>query len=355
MTYFKLEKEYSYKLVSMPRGKKYIGSISNSCNRPKQSVSIDSNGNCLLCICDGWLPIPVGQVQDFKNLKELFSSPIATLIQDDVDNKKFTWCAVDHCGVKNQNIIQNEFLLSINIDESCNLWCSSCRRDPIMHLTGEEFEKKKSDVAHILKWLDQCNDPITIELSGNGDPLASAIIRPLFQHYKSKPSQKFLLKTNGLLIKKQLLKSSMLENIKQYSISIDAGSAEVYEKVRCGGSWPVLLENFDFLVSLGKEKSVNLNFAVQKSNFKDIPNFVNLCNRYGFHGNIHQLDDWGTWNNDDVTNPDEWTIKNGTFIQHNVLDKQHPEYQECKQIVESIRPTKNVNLAPRLMQLLEIK
>lgn len=355
MSYFKLDKEYNYKLNSMPRGKKYAGTIHNSCNMPFKSVSVDLNGNCLICICDGWLPIPVGQVQDFKNLDELFLSPQAKLLQQDIQGKKFTWCAVDHCGIKNNHITLKENFLSINIDESCNLWCPSCRREQIMHLEGPTFEKKKNDVVRILEWLDQFEGPITIELSGNGDPLASSIIRPLFQNYKSKPLQKFLLKTNGLLIKKQLLKSSILKNIKTYSISVDAGTAEVYNKVRYGGSWTVLLENFDFLVSLGKEKSVCLNFAAQKNNFRDIPNFVNLCNRYGFSGNIHQLDDWGTWNNNDVLNPDDWTIKNGTFIQHNVLDKQHPDYQECIQIVELVKSTKNINLAPRLMQLLEIK
>ena len=219
MSHFKLDQSYTVKLRSMPRGKRYSGSIHNSCNVPFRSVSIDFKGNCLLCTCDGWLPIPVGQVQEFNSFDELFSSPIAKILQNDVTNKKFTWCAVDHCGIKNQNILRDYMYLSINIDDSCNLWCPSCRREQIMYLEGTEFDKKQADLMRIIQWLDQYNDSIFIELSGNGDPLASAILRPLFHTLKPKSSQNFLLKTNGLLIKKQLHDSPILPNIKQFSIS----------------------------------------------------------------------------------------------------------------------------------------
>jgi molybdenum cofactor biosynthesis enzyme MoaA len=223
-----------------------------------------------------------------------------------------------------------------------------------MHSSGDEFEKKKTDLQRILSWLEKFDNPITIELSGNGDPLASGIIRPLFQNYQPKVTQKFNLKTNGLLIKKQLLKSNLLNNINCYSISVDAGSSDIYKKVRCGGSWTVLLENFDFLLSIGQEKKVTLNFALQKNNFRDVFNFVDLCSQYNFFGLIHQLDDWGTWNTDTVINADEWTIANGTFVQHNVLNKQHADYQECKKIVESARSFKNIVFSSNILHLLEI-
>ncbi|NDB34578.1 MAG: hypothetical protein EB023_04370 [Flavobacteriia bacterium] len=339
----------------MPRGKSCPGAVTNSCNAPWKTVTVDYNGNCLLCTCDGWLPIPVGQVQDFQSLDDLFASPLAKILQKDIAEKKFTWCAVDHCGVRYHNITHQEYNLSINIDESCNLWCPSCRREQIMHQQGPEFEKKKKDVLTILKWLEACDQPITVTLSGNGDPLASGIIRPLFTHYIPKPGQKFILMTNGLLIKKQLPGSSMIDHIKRYQISTDAGSQAVYEQVRCGARWNVLIENLEFLVAIEKQSSVSLNFAIQYKNFRDIGNFIDLCERYGFTGTCHQLDDWGTWNHDSEKDPDEWTIKNGTYLQHNVLDKGHPDYLECKSIVSSKLANEYVRFHPRVLQLLELK
>jgi MoaA/NifB/PqqE/SkfB family radical SAM enzyme len=201
-------------------------------------------------------------------------------LQQDIDDKKFTWCAVEYCGIKKSNIIADKFTLAINIDESCNLSCPSCRRETIMHTSGPVVEQKQQDIDRIMTWLADFNEPIHIILSGNGDPLASTIIRPLIKNYKPKTTQTFKLFTNGLLLKKQLTQSHLLSQITEFSISVDAGSHEVYEKVRRGGDWKVLLENLGYLKTVRKKSTVALNFAVQNSNWYDLPNFVNLCLSY---------------------------------------------------------------------------
>lgn len=357
MAILNLEKGYAYTLNSMPRGKNIKIPIVNSCNVPYRHIVVDFNSNCLICECDGWLPIPVGKVQDFTSIDQVFNSPIARVLQQDIDDKKFTWCAVEHCNIKNQSIIKNKFELAINIDESCNLSCPSCRRDSIMYTSGPEIEKKQQDIARIMSWLEKFNEPIHIILSGNGDPLASNIIRPLIKNYQPKPTQTFRLFTNGLLLKKQLENSPLLPNITEFFISIDAGSAEVYEKVRRGGSWKVLIENLQYLKALQKQHKVQLNFAVQNSNWHDLSNFVDLCLSNGFRANIHQLDDWGTWNSTAVDNPDTWTIANGIYLDHNVLDQSHSNYTQCKDTVKKLitqHAGKPVNFSQKLRQLLEL-
>jgi len=336
MSYFTLSPGYKHTLNSRPRGRLSSTPISHSCNVPYRSIVVDFNTNCLICGCDGWLPIPVGQVQDFATLEEVWNSPVAKILQQDIDAKKFTWCAVDHCGIKHRNINQTKYELSINIDESCNLHCPSCRREPIMHLLGPVVDKKIQSIDRVLLWLELFDHPIHVVLSGNGDPLASTIIRPLLKKYKPKINQTFKLFTNGLLIKKQLADLSILNNITEFSISVDAGSRAVYENVRRGGSWTVLIENFEYLIAINKNKLITLNFAVQQNNFKDLQNFVDLCQHYNFNANIHALDNWGTWNTDDVLEPDAWTLENGTFKQHNVLDRTHLQYKECHQIIQTI-------------------
>jgi MoaA/NifB/PqqE/SkfB family radical SAM enzyme len=355
MSYFNLSPAYAYKLKLMPRGS--IDPINNKCTIPYKHVTIDLNSNCLVCTCDGWLPIPVGKVRDFDSLDDVWNSPIAKLLQKDIDDKKFSWCATDHCGIKHRNIIANKYTLALNIDESCNLHCPSCRRDQIMLAAGDEMENKQQDLLRILSWLENFPHPIHIIMSGNGDPLASNVIRPLFLSYQPLPNQTFKLFTNGLLIKKQLLNSQLLPNITEYSISVDAGSPEVYKNVRRGGRWDILLENFDFLSELKKNHLVTLNFGIQKSNYEDLFNFLNLCNKYSFAARIHQLDDWGTWNTGLVLNPDEWTIKNGTLEDHDVLCHTHPEYNKCVDIVNSAiaanKHNKKITFLPRLKSLIQ--
>jgi organic radical activating enzyme len=339
----------------MPRGKKHSSTIENSCNAPYRNIVIDYNSNCLICRCDGWLPIPVGQVQDFDTVEEVLSSPVAKILQKDIDDKKFTWCAVNHCGIINGNVIDNIYHLQINIDESCNLWCPSCRRQQIMHINGPEFEKKHQDFKKILQWLDRFQEKILITLSGNGDPLASLIVRPMFHDFRPKSTHKLLLKTNGLLIKKQLSKSDIFHNIVNFSISVDAGTEDVYHKIRRGGKWSSLIENLDFLAENNKSKITTLNYAIQNSNFRDIENFVALCERYDFSGVVHELDDWSTWNSSVVVDPDSWTINNGIFPDHNVLDKEHKNFLVCKEYVNKVVDKKNIRITPRVLQLLDIR
>jgi len=347
MSYFTLPPGYKHALNSRLRGRLSSTPIHNSCNVPYRTIVVDYNSNCLICGCDGWLPIPVGQVQDFASLEHVWNSPVAKILQQDIDDKKFTWCAVEHCGIKHRNITQKRYELSINIDESCNLHCPSCRRESIMHVSGPVVDKKIQDIERILLWLELFEHPIHIILSGNGDPLASTIIRPLIKKYKPKNNQTFKLFTNGLLIKKQLADTNILDNITEFSISVDAGRQEVYENVRLGGSWSILLENFDYLKSINKNRLTILNFGVQKNNFNDLQNFIDLCQHYGFNAHIHGLDNWGTWNTDDVLDPDAWTIKNGTFKQHDVLNKQHQQYEECKQLIQKLITSspKNINFS----------
>jgi molybdenum cofactor biosynthesis enzyme MoaA len=354
MSDFVLPTQYEYKLESMPRGKDQQAMINHTCTVPYNTLVIDYNSNCLICSCDGWLPIPVGQVSDFETLDQVWQSPAAKILQKDVTDKKFTWCAVDHCGIKTRDIITKKYSVAINIDESCNLYCPSCRREKIMHTQGPEYDRRLADVKKIVCWLEKFQHPVHITLSGNGDPLASAVIRPLIHNFVPKPNQTFTLFTNGLLIKKQLEKSNILDHITRVWISVDAGSREVYENVRRGGSWSTLIENFDFLSDKKKNHLVSLNFAVQKNNFEDLYNFVELCRKYNFKCLIHQLDDWGTWNKELPKNPDSWTLINGTYSGHAVLKTDHPDHDQCIAVLNNIARQKNnfVNFSPVIKSLM---
>lgn len=346
---------YQYVMNSHPRGMNETIPIVNSCNRPWKTVTIDMYTNCMLCICDGWIPVPVGEITDFERLEEIWTNPIAQQIQQNITDKKFSWCAVDHCGIKYRSHNEPMYQLIFGIDDSCNLQCPSCRRELRMHTSGPLYEKKSKAVQHAVELLHKFEPQIHITLACSGDPLASYIYRHLLHGYKGKSSQTFTLFTNGLLIKKQLDKTDLLDRINEFRISVDAGSKDVYEKVRVGGNWEVLIDNLDFLQQRNLGHFVNLMYVVQKNNYKDIQNFADLLDRYNFRGILTQLDDWGTWNYDTVQAPDTWTIKHGTYLENNVLDSAHPMHQDCKESVIAIKNHPRIFLTPRIQQLVGIK
>jgi MoaA/NifB/PqqE/SkfB family radical SAM enzyme len=314
--------------------------ITNICNIPEKTLTIDNQGNCLLCVCDGWLPISVGHITDFNSLEEIWQTDLAKRIQKDVADKKYTWCSVDYCGIKNMNKIMATYYISINIDESCNLQCPTCRSAFMNFTNGKIYENKLAWANHIVKLLDGFDKPATVAMSGNGDPFASLIYRPLLMSINPRAEHRYRIMTNGLLLKKLLTKTSIYNNIEEYSISIDAGDAETYEKVRLRGKWNNLLENLDFLKKelTGKNKFVNLNFCLHTENLSSLLNFVKLVEKYKWAGTIQPIEDWGT-------------IKN--FNEQNILNSNHALFNIAIENLKVISKNKRISLSGTIQKLIK--
>lgn len=315
--------------------------IKNTCTIPASTLVVDWNGNCFICECEAWLPVSVGKITDFKSLSDIWNNEIAQTLQQDIADKKFTYCAVDRCGIVHANKQQRVPLVSINLDESCNLQCPSCRSSAVMLSEGPAFDKKLEMANHLVNLLQKHSGPLHIVMSGNGDPLASAIMRPLIHQFVPGPNQTLRLFTNGLLLKKQLDTNPICSNISEYFISVDAGSKEIYERVRPPGKWEALISNLDFLkdIAIKNNSHVLLKFVLQKNNYKDLANFVDLCSRYQFHGVINRLEDWATWVN---------------YQDHDVIGNvNHLDHAEALEFlkVALARPHDRVQFHPSIVQL----
>lgn len=297
MTSFQIPIDNQLSYRAIPRNKDLKLSIPHRCNFPSKTLVVDQHGWCFVCACEAWLPITVGKVESFENLEDIWLTPTAQQLQRDIDDKLFSHCAVDRCGIMEGDRMQDPYYISINIDPSCNLRCPSCRNDLIMIPPGSDYEQRRQQVLHLVDLIERFDQPCQIIMSGNGDPLASTIMRPLVHNYRPRHNHTIRLFTNGLLLKKQLPKSHIVPNITQYFISIDAGSSAVYEQVRLGGQFDQLLANFDYLRQVVDQTGaeVLLKFVLQKSNYKDMQNFIDLCLEYRFNGVINRLEDWGTW------------------------------------------------------------
>ena len=291
---------HRFNLKQYPRGKDFPGTITNSCNHPRYALSIDSNGDCFICVCEAWVPIPVGNILDFNSLEEVWLSPIAQEIQKDVDDKKFTYCAVSHCGVADTNKLLTTYYITVSMDVSCNLACPSCR-SKIRNITeGPEFDHSKKLIDHFVTLIQKFDHPTQLVMTGNGDVLASVLYRPLVLNWQPLPNHKIILRTNGLLMKKLLPDSPVLPYISEFQISMDAGTAEVYENVRRPGKHKVLIENLDWLLEYRNTQTPRpeyvfdmFSFVLQAANAADIVNFVNLCKKYNAIPVISKLDNWG--------------------------------------------------------------
>ena len=298
--------------------------IKNTCNFPFKVCTIGYDGYCFLCQCDGWLPIAIGQITDFKELNEVWNTEIALKLQDNISSKKFSYCSVDSCNIKKEDIILDRFFLGLNFDEICNLACPTCRKWKINDIAGEKFNKKIKIAEHISTLISNFKEPLDIKLSGNGDPFASLIYRNILMNTLPNPNHHYYILTNGLLLKKLLTKTKVYPQIVSIDISIDAGDKETYEQVRRGGEWKILIENLDFLKTIEKKLQINLNMVVHKNNISSVPNFVALVKKYNWTGRLSKIENWGTF---DVK---KWK-------EQNIFDSLHPNYLEVKKLITNIK------------------
>ena len=315
-------------------------SLNLFCKDPFDGCSIDRFGQVFVCTCDGKLPISVGHITDFQSLEQIWTNDIAQQLQQTILEQKFTYCDVNNCGILHSNAADADSYFKshrrkeifLNIDESCNLQCPSCRDTMIYIKNGQQYTDKIKWVNHFHDLLKQYDGALDLYTSGNGDPFASEIYQEFLLTCELKSNQKFNFLTNGLLLQQRFSENPYLvKNTNLIMISIDAGSKEVYEDVRRPGKWEKLIDNLDCLSELTKQGiSAQLNFVIQRANYRDIPNFIKLAEKYKFRTHYALLEDWRTFD--------------GGFYQQNAVhEESNPEYKDWLNIYNMFKD--KINLA----------
>jgi len=171
--------------------------------------------------------------------------------------------------------------LNFGNDPSCNLHCWSCRREA-QAIDQADFRERVFQ-GLLEAFLPTCDG---ISLSHTGDPFASRMYREFLQSLDGSayPRLKVRLFTNGLLLPRYWDSIAGIHAmISAIWISIDAATKETYELLRRGGCWDDLLEALrlasDFCTS--RKAELQLNFCVQRANFREMPDFVRLAEDFG--------------------------------------------------------------------------
>ena len=175
----------------------------------------------------------------------------------------------------------------------CNLNCVMCagscfKEDKI--LADRAMEEVKSFLPEVRE----------LYLTGHGDPFARQDTRNLLLNLDSSlyPELKINLLTNGLLLPGYWQKIKDL-NFGFINISVDAATKKTYEHVRKNGTWEQLIRAFEVVqANRNKFEATYINMTVMRSNFREIPAFVELASRYGFGAGISKVR--GRWKDENI-------------------------------------------------------
>lgn len=286
------------------------------CTRPFEWCEIHPGGSVFLC-CPGWLKRPLGNILE-EDIDALWNGAVAREIRKSILNHSFHNCnrkrcpflsaekdpvvpiaSVQSADVRSALEQQQDRLgyrpkrLNLCFDHSCNLACPSCRPDK-RQAVDEELKTCKAVAKRIIEQILPEADEIT--LSGFGDPFGSSTYLNLLKYLNQQKSPPALrLHSNAQLWTEQLWNSlpGLHASVYEAEISIDAATAETYALNRPGGSFSRLLTNLGYLSQQGFP--LTLSMVVQANNYREMPAFVKLAERYDATAYFSRLVNWGTF------------------------------------------------------------
>lgn len=226
--------------------------------------------------------------------------------------------------------------ITLSCDESCNLYCTSCRNEKKV-LSADKSEKLyETLVTKILPLMKDCEQ---LSLLGSGDFFMSKASMNFVKHitHEKFPKLELHMITNAQLFNEK--NWSQFDNLRgipiKVDISIDASRKETYEKIRRGGKWEILLENLKYISSLRREGqivSLRFNFVVQGDNFKQMKEFIKLAQKYNADAVWFQrIANWGT-------------IPKEEFLKLDVFDDNNRNFSEANLILEELRMNNEIKV-----------
>lgn len=255
---------------------------------------VETDGN-VSCCCTTLIEGRIGNLL-YAEYEEIWKSIYHKIQCLSLCNKTFSFCIKNACPamiqrkrgvVTDERVMQIEYkkfigrpeYLHLSIDETCNLYCESCR-NCIVISKGEALEK-----THILKdklLKDADKNIKSFFLAGNGEVFLSKIYEEIWKSTFINNAEIIRLLSNGMLFTpsrwNEFYKGKENAKIWVY-ISIDAATKETYEQIRRGGNFEVLLKNLEFISELRKKHIIDyfrINFVVQRKNYLEMEKFIEL-------------------------------------------------------------------------------
>lgn len=228
--------------------------------------------------------------------------------------------------------------LHLSADQTCNLSCSICR--PKVILNAKPTSSAQDEYEYVQKTREHLE---VVKMASGGEVFYSTLQRQLLKNFNSNDFPKLRrvhIVSNGTLFNQKTYNDLQpgTSFIKDVSISLDAGSKEVYEKVR-GPYWDQIYSNLIWISSMrraGKFDFFSINFVLQKANFRDIPNLVRLGKELGVDRILIQRY---------LAIPG---LDEKVYAENSVHLESHPDHSEMMKILESYKNE------PKLYTLLEI-
>jgi molybdenum cofactor biosynthesis enzyme MoaA len=323
------------------------------CHVPFTHLATGVDGHAFACSCPAWVPYPVGNIYEAETPDEVWNSPAANEVRRSILDGDFRYCSRTQCSFMlaqklphkdditepnlrryidehETHVDEAPRMLELNHDPTCNLACPSCRTGIVAAPRSARPGLERAAERVLLPLMRRSAGHIYI--SGGGEVLSSPHFRSILRSLNRTefPGLGVYLITNALLLTPRRWDSlpDLEEMIATVSVSVDAARAQTYENLRRPGRWPVLMRNLEYVGELrrtGRIPLLELNFVVQRDNFREMLEFADLGDRVGADRLWFQrLVNYGSYDA-------------ATFAQLDVASPRHPDHEELLALLRNPR------------------
>lgn len=168
---------------------------------------------------------------------------------------------------------------SLTLSHKCNINCTICWQRKNVSFSSGELSKNVIDLVE--KYYKYAK---ILSLIG-GEPLyIDYVLRFINDFDRSKyPNMELRLVTNGLLLNDAILsKLKKFSNV-HFNFSIDSFNKDVYERIRKGGSFDLLMCNLEKVIGCAQKFgwTINIFYIVMKSTLAYMLDAIKLCRAKG--------------------------------------------------------------------------
>lgn len=308
------------------------------CPMPWVHFEVMHDSNVYPCCPDYCKNFSFGNLQE-QSFDEIWNGEKANFFRNEMLSGNYLLCNLDNCNcyfyesirdIKQKYYDENgkvKFPEFIRLSDSkeCNVACITCR-DKIYN-DGHKFEFEKEFITENIKQIKY------IHISGGGDAFGSNYHRNLMKKIaQENDTAKFGIFSNGILMTREMCRNlGILNRIYLVSISLPGATKETYDKIVKFGNYDKVIDNVKWISQDDTIGLKTLNLVIHKLNYKEIPDFINLCKKYNFNSRITHYRYWGTkygQNYDDVAiwKPDNPEHQEFLKVLDNDIVKQNKDY-----------------------------
>ncbi len=253
------------------------------CPQLWNGITLDEKGGVYSC-CH-IKPSNLGNVHDLALLDIINSEKIKKYRKQSLMGtlQCYKDCNLIRKNVLNQNSqsLEIKFMelsrIHIHFGNICNIHCIMCNHP-------NKFSKDPTILSSqiLIQTIDFT--PFTDIIIQGGEPLAiDECVK--FLYHLEKIKKKFILLTNGLLINDEIARL-LAKNAKTVSISLNAASQKLHEKVNRGSSFNQVLDNIQKLIYYREyfqsDLVINGRFTITITAIRDLPKFIKNYRSFGF-------------------------------------------------------------------------